>query len=436
MKTLFLLNKQFTDAIRRISPIDVAVILSLLIALIVCSNNIEHILLGGGGDLRNRIVGARVIREGVDPYFFHWESGQSEALLDTRMSQSSLVSRLTVTPSVLLFHLPLAHWWFGKIILNWFVVEWIALLSCVASLIAFRVNTQDKKLVFIEGMIMASSYFWLTHTFTGQLYIVYGALISGALLFVSQRNSGLRLIGFFTVGVVAALRFPYVVFLIPLFFYNKKACVVAVVGLVATISLTTSVLGLSVWKNYFSSMNIYATTPLLSEAVAHSEQRTDNVRYPHVIEGLTFLNSFTHPLEYETSIKGVVQKSTGVLLPPKVLYSFGFIFAVWFVRQIAKRKQAVQKSVRYSFLLASLLMIGVEFFLPAARYSYYDVQFLLPIGLLTLLDKNTIHRAQIIGALLMAAYLPYFLPSNTLFLTYGIFLLLLHHALALGKGGH
>lgn len=49
-----------------------------------------------GADLRNRVVGARALLQGLDPYFYEWKQDMSDRLLDPRNSYVDVLLMLPV----------------------------------------------------------------------------------------------------------------------------------------------------------------------------------------------------------------------------------------------------------------------------------------------------------------------------------------------------
>src|SRR5437899_1372777 len=53
-----------------------------VVTLLVGASTYRDVCTYPGDDLRNRVVGARVMLAGYDPYTFAWQSGMPEELLD------------------------------------------------------------------------------------------------------------------------------------------------------------------------------------------------------------------------------------------------------------------------------------------------------------------------------------------------------------------
>ncbi len=90
------------------SLLNVVLVFTIIIAirgfLIDFSNTYTY----GGVDLRNRVVGARLMLEGLDPYRFKWSEGYPDTLLDPIDNPLTPVNRVSVPPTVLMLHVPLA----------------------------------------------------------------------------------------------------------------------------------------------------------------------------------------------------------------------------------------------------------------------------------------------------------------------------------------
>src|SRR5438046_2318783 len=84
----------------QLSPLEVTLlrVAVLLTALVACLTLID-VRVRCGADLRNRVVGARVMLAGYDPYTFLWQPGMPEEWLDP--VREAKVHRLTVPPPTL-----------------------------------------------------------------------------------------------------------------------------------------------------------------------------------------------------------------------------------------------------------------------------------------------------------------------------------------------
>ncbi|MEC4881463.1 MAG: hypothetical protein SAL70_08950, partial [Scytonema sp. PMC 1070.18] len=138
---------------------------SLLGFLVDLKNTFEY----GGIDLRNRVVGARLLNRGMDPYYFKWSQGQDERLLDPLDKPYIPVSRVTVPPTVLLLHSTFANLPYFIQRVAWFLLQWGAFLTSLFILIANVKKGIEIKLLLMLGLLFVSSNFWRIHTDVGQI---------------------------------------------------------------------------------------------------------------------------------------------------------------------------------------------------------------------------------------------------------------------------
>ena len=87
----------------------------------------------GGMDLREKIVGARLLSAGLSPYFHKWKSGDDERLLDPFDGFNIKITRVAVAPSMLLFFVPLSKLNYGMIKWIWFVFSYSTSEPCISS---------------------------------------------------------------------------------------------------------------------------------------------------------------------------------------------------------------------------------------------------------------------------------------------------------------
>ena len=117
-----------------------------------------------GVDFRNRVVGARVLLRGENPYTFRWRPGMPDELLDPVFDTRTPLHRLTVPPTTLCLFVPVAGLpYLALRLLSW-AAEWSALLASVA-LLARTVPGQRLRFYFLlaSGYFFVPAYFWRLH---------------------------------------------------------------------------------------------------------------------------------------------------------------------------------------------------------------------------------------------------------------------------------
>lgn len=400
-------------------------ILGVLIAVNLLLISFKYIHERGSGDLRNRVVGGRVFLAGYDPYFFHWQQGMPEQWLDPRVNYSFPASRLTTTPTILLLSLPFAKLPFLNHILLWYAIQWTAFILIGVFFYKLTIIKKIKKRIVFVLILFAGSSFWIEHLVVGQMYIVYAFLITVAFFLMNQNSKKWVYLGYFLVGITAALRLPYLLF-VPLFFVlsKRREAIIVLGGFLVVVFITTAFMGTNVWKSYLTSMSYYANNKLLAGERVHFVN--DGSFYPLKIEGLEIFNEFRGYFDDESSIKGVTQRVLKVNTPAYLLYAAFGVFFLWFVKRIYKRRK-ILKDTHKVFLVGMVLVILAEFFLPSARYGYYDIQLIVPFLILALLQREMLVVEY--ASLLVSPFLFILTPSLLPVLTYILFINLARAAL-------
>lgn len=153
-----------------------------------------------------------------------------------------------------------------------------------------------------------------------------------------------------------------------------------------SLSLSYVAVGAFIWNKYmlsilgmtqFIDLNTYL--PLEAETFPSSD-----ITYPETVEGFdpTILNPLTDHFS-DTSLLNIL---TTLNLPNKIeilvvsfLLTIGFLFW-YFIKYIWQ-----SKNIKLTFLFAILLCLVTDYFIPIGRYSYYDIQLILP--LLIVIDR-------------------------------------------------
>lgn len=97
------------------------------------------------GDLRNRIVGARLMKDGLDPYTFLWSYGEPLLYFDVDVLPKSLFSNITATPFIHWILQPLAELSMYQIELFWFILQWLSILTTVYLALTFASENFQKQ---------------------------------------------------------------------------------------------------------------------------------------------------------------------------------------------------------------------------------------------------------------------------------------------------
>lgn len=343
-----------------------------------------------GADLRNRVVGARALLQGLDPYFYEWKQDMSDRLLDPRMRRSG-PTRVTVNPIVLFMYATTSSLPYRIQRRIWFFLEWGAFVGSVF-LLAASLKKPKVRYVFlcVALLFFACAYFWRLHLERGQYYVFLLALLSCACFIYTRRDSDSLLMGL-PLGISALFR-PVVLPITVLFFILRlrRAAISMVTVFVAGLILSISIVGIGTWQSFFKATKYVS----IGEGYRKYYERFGPKReVPTIAEGC----DFSHILESKglnTSLFGVVNRYVKPLMMGKgivdwasfleVLLKVCLAFIVFIFITFLIIARMVPVEAQLSHLRIAIPMLGYvnfEYFIPV-RYSYVDVLLMLPVALL------------------------------------------------------
>ena len=152
----------------------------ILLACGMCLVNIWHTFHdvhdSGGTDLRVRVVGARALLRGINPYTIEDTVDLDPALRDP---DREALSRCTYHPTLLFFYAPLSLLPYPMQRAIWALLEWVAFFVSVG-LLSACVPSRPARFWFCVAAIglFGSSWFWRLHVERGQYYIFVVLFIS------------------------------------------------------------------------------------------------------------------------------------------------------------------------------------------------------------------------------------------------------------------
>ena len=354
-------------------------VLVLTIGFVV---DLHNTLVYPGSDLRNRVVGARLMLEGIDPYTFKWQPGWSEKFYDPLAVPTEQISKLSVPPTVLVLHAAIANLSYGQQKIIWLLVQWSALIGTVSIFIKTSHSQSKNVLTLAVGFFFASSLFWRLHVSSGQIYIVYVFLLAIAWLFLNDSSKYGHLISGFFAGVTVSLRPSFVLLFIPFLARRKHSFVLGgALGLLSNLALSWAVAGTLIWKRYVlvASKMIGLVDLDTYLSVAERKLPSPDIVYPKIVEAFSW--SAQTPLERYFA-------NTALYLPLNVLrvpnergiLLIGLMAATsCLLLCVLKHSPKSGKDTNFIFLFGVLMALVAEFFIPVPRYSYYDVQMILPL---------------------------------------------------------
>lgn len=153
------------------------------------------------GDLRNRVVGARLQKDGQPPYFYKWNISDSTRYYDPQNFDSFKVSNITATPFMHQLLYPVADMPQRSISRLWLVLEYFLLVITVILAFSFARSRRQQWLVVITVALFLFTSPWQIHIAAGQYYIFIPALTMLVYYFIVEKHS---LLFSFLAGIAGA----------------------------------------------------------------------------------------------------------------------------------------------------------------------------------------------------------------------------------------
>lgn len=376
LRVLFGMNKFLTYVCRlfdlpRTVGCAVSALACLLAMLCAFAVSMGDVARYPGVDNRTRIVGARIMASGGNPYFYKQNVSTPATLLDPVLD-TPYVSRCTNPPSLLAMFIPLSHldYRLGRQV--WAVTEWLLLF--ISFLLIVRAMPEKFRLAGLAAgtLFFACGYFWRLHVERGQYYVVILFLWSAASYAFARRGdnalSGIAL------GLAAAFR-PSVVaaLLLPPLLRLKKTAVFSLCTAAAAAGLSAAVFGPRLWKDYVRSSEIWERT--IADPLAFELEQ--KMPFAKSVEGypvVALMPSHTTSVTVLHAIGGSVALS-GVRKLRLVRFMY-LAFLVLMLMLFYRLRTVLPQSE----LLLPVLTLAVltDYFVPT-RYGYADVLLLAPV---------------------------------------------------------
>ncbi len=232
------------------------VALAAILGLSLCVD-IYNTLPNGSIDLRNRITGARTMMANIPPYHYKWHKGDPPEYCDPYNNPSVPVSKVTATPTGLLFMVPYATLDYSSGQLLWLFTQWALLLGTVWFWLRRCKTFQQWLLIAALSAGFTYTASWRLHAEHGQAYVVLLFVFASWLVLTLDAKKGTGFLPGCVAGLLIALR-PPLLLLVPFLALHRRGQLAGVaVGLLISMGLPT-LINVAVWPDYFSAMHAYA----------------------------------------------------------------------------------------------------------------------------------------------------------------------------------
>lgn len=174
------------------------------------------------GDLRNRVVGTRLMTQGISPYFFKWNPEYPVTLYDPADKSNIENNMVTSPPSILFLMQPLGHLSYTQICIIWIVIHYIFFLIIVIPVYRLARSNPAKISTLIVAALLLLSEFWYDSVFRGQSHFLLPAFLSILLLVSEKTNKQSASLAGILIALLVWLQ-PIAVLLIPFLFLTQQA---------------------------------------------------------------------------------------------------------------------------------------------------------------------------------------------------------------------
>jgi len=380
------------------------------------------------GDLRNRVVGARMIRDGHSPYFYKWKEGDGLRYYDPDNFDTLKPAVMTATPFLHRMLSPFANKPEAQIAQYWLVLEYLLLAGMTVFAFYCARSGEQRIAVMAAALLFLLTNAWKCQVSHGQYYLFIAAF--GMLFYASlrhQKSIAWALIGGLAAACMILIR-PYaILFLIPLALsargFSRRWVITGLIpGVLLAGWILTSSWEIDLWKDYTrmlqEQMKVHQELP-------HEIQHNDPDPHYRYWEGLDMSavdDHMKHTLSNVYSENGNVFVLYRLLLHRKLsVTALGLLCmtviigltALWY---FLRRSSGDWDLTRMAIFGFCLYMIA-DLFSPIYRHQYYTVQWIFPLLLAAVNwspQRKRWYGVLLIGLLLSIIHLPFVKMGNTI----------------------
>ena len=354
-------------------------------------------------DMRNRVVGARLMKDGIAPYYHHWHPGDSLKYvmdLDIDTSHYRRTSACTASPFFHRAFIPIAGFDESTIERGFFIFFYMLFAAMVCAML-YKSKQIIITLLFAVAFIFSDG--WVMHIVVGQYYFIFGCLFFAiACLLMKNKHflAGLLL------AFLVLLRPNAVLFGVPFLFVilpYKRCFAGFALGILAYgLFAMSSPFEQKNWKEYSSSIKYYSQLHLdfLDKKTVKLEDASYNIDslVPPVFEGsnlkaLAIQHTSTPETQYfreqynfYLAYKVIFKKAPSMLILNALLAGgILFIMTVLFL----KKRRDWNSFPLPSLLFSGLLMYELScFFAGVTSFPYQMTQWFAGIALMVIFYKK------------------------------------------------
>ncbi len=390
------------------------------------------------GDLRNRIVGARLQKDGQPPYFYKWKKEDGFRYYDPQNFDTLKVSNITASPFFHQLLYPIADLPQRVISKIWLAIEYLMLLIMIAIGLSLAKKRNQKPAVTIAASLFLYTNAWTGHISAGQLYLAIPFL---ALLFFYLINKSSYIVNAIFAGLCAAtlllIRPTTIIFFLPfLFIANRYAIKFKVAFVISGLLIFILAFGSHRERSYWMNYKTALSEQLKSHQGLHPAfQLNESDPRPVKWEGWDAeqiaedASRFHYNYNNEHgNVFVFINTSLKTKIPVWLLAVFAGTFIILLLSAFFKRyPYSSSFNIRYIAILAFCLYMITDIFSPIHRFQYNASQWLFPLLLIASAyhpSRKKIYVGIIVGLVLNSINLS-FMPMEKTMGEYIVFLSIL-----------
>jgi hypothetical protein len=380
------------------------------------------------GDLRNRITGARLVKDGRSPYFYKWKKGDGLRYYDPSNFDTWHPANMTSTPVLYRLLTPLIELPQSQISKWWLMIEYLMLGSITLFAFFLAKTTGQKQVVLLISLLFLMTNAWKQHVLFGQTYLCIPFF---AMCFLASWQKNKNPAWAFAAGVAAVclvlVRLNMLLFFIPFLFvvrkYSRQWLMLFLTPLLLLAGWTLcSQHERSLWQDYFTMLKEAANINQNQNLpLQHNEP---DPHYP-LWEGIDVAK--TDELIRTEPVRTYSENGNFFVLYKNVFHrtlsthslgilSFlvtGALVLLYYFRCYTPGKLDTVHMTIFGFCLGML----VDLFSPIYRHQYYTVQWIFPLLIAATIFSGRLkvfYLLLLAGLLLNCIHIPFIKMGNTI----------------------
>ncbi len=405
------------EKIVRLKPFSYRIVLHIILLLTILAHAVVRdirIEKQYTGDLRNRIVGARLQKNNRLPYFYYWQPQDGLRYFDpiNQNRSADSVSSITATPFFHQLLYPVCDLEQSTISKCWLVLQWVLLIAMIWIACQITKDVNTRWLMVYAGVFFTMTEAWKSLIINGQIYFFYAFLMLCIISGVLSHKKFWSIISGLIMAAWILNRPIGVIVLLPMIVLVKQQRVF----LISTLSglllyglfILSSPFEKSLWRNYLDGMRLQVKVhqKIDSKTPGAPQMRPANGK----LEGIDFnevdKNMAEHPIKEYTENGNffvIYRLLMHRPIPLMVLNGISLfsVFSLMALFYYAHKKN--KRNLLQVLIFGFTLYMIIEIFSPIYRHQYYAVQWfplILSAMLISSARKNPVLLLLALGLLL------------------------------------